>query len=481
LTAFLESGPPPIYIGFGSIVVHNPEALTNLVFAAIKLAGVRAVVSTGWCGVGSSDHTTDSVYLVGDCPHDWLFPRVSAVVHHGGAGTTAAGIRAGKSTVIVPFFGDQPFWGQMIARAQVGPWPVPYKELTAEKLAESITIALQPQAQEAAKRISKVIEAEAGAANTTKDILSQLNLIRCNLCPERLATWEHMPSGARLSGLAAACLMKKNLVEPCDMKLLCHTHWYVEDSVKHPLVGGWVAISNFITAFEIATNDYLQRLEGRKTVSVSLLSHEDSPMQTTGIAQNRNPCVLTDPVGNLLEAGEAQHDLSSASTNINNLEAIAIAMTKKSGTKAKTLKRISKFLSQRKADKGTRKKDHLGKAGYVTHATGRYFGDVSKACLKTPAAFCYNVANGFWNMTCRSCAHKLNPRRRGEILGLKSGCQVAYEEFIIGLYRALTVPFIEPYLGARYGGFKGLALGTYVGFCELACNLGVGEYLPSSH
>lgn len=114
LAQFLAKGPPPVYIGFGSIVVKDPTALTKLIFEAVKLAKVRAIVSKGWGGVGAGE-VPDDVYLIGNCPHDWLFQRVSCVVHHGGAGTTAAGIALGKPTVVVPFFGDQPFWGQVRA------------------------------------------------------------------------------------------------------------------------------------------------------------------------------------------------------------------------------------------------------------------------------------------------------------------------------------------------------------------------------
>lgn len=110
LAAFLAAGPPPIYIGFGSIVVDDPNAMTRLIFEAVKRTGQRALVSKGWGGLGADElGIPDGVFMVGNVPHDWLFPRVSCVVHHGGAGTTAAGIACGKPTVIVPFFGDQPF------------------------------------------------------------------------------------------------------------------------------------------------------------------------------------------------------------------------------------------------------------------------------------------------------------------------------------------------------------------------------------
>jgi UDP:flavonoid glycosyltransferase YjiC (YdhE family) len=110
LAAFLEAGPPPVYIGFGSIVVDDPNAMTQMIFEAVKLSGQRALVSKGWGGIGADElGIPEGVFMLGNVPHDWLFNKVSCVVHHGGAGTTAAGIACGRPTVIVPFFGDQPF------------------------------------------------------------------------------------------------------------------------------------------------------------------------------------------------------------------------------------------------------------------------------------------------------------------------------------------------------------------------------------
>jgi UDP:flavonoid glycosyltransferase YjiC (YdhE family) len=110
LADFLAAGPPPVYIGFGSIVVDDPNAMTKMIFEAIKITGQRALVSKGWGGLGAdSIGVPEGVFMLGNCPHDWLFQRVSCVVHHGGAGTNAAGIACGRPTVVVPFFGDQQF------------------------------------------------------------------------------------------------------------------------------------------------------------------------------------------------------------------------------------------------------------------------------------------------------------------------------------------------------------------------------------
>ena len=222
LVAFLEAGPPPVYIGFGSIVVDDPNALTSLIFEAAQKAGVRALVSKGWGGLGTDElGKPEGIYMLGNVPHDWLFQHVSAVVHHGGAGTTAAGIALGKPTVVVPFFGDQPFWGSMVARAGAGPQPIPYKQLTADNLAAAVTIALQLSTQNKAAVMGEVIRKEVGADSGAKSFHKQLDLrhLRCSLAPSRVAVWRLKRTQVRLSALAAAVLAREGLLDLHDLKL----------------------------------------------------------------------------------------------------------------------------------------------------------------------------------------------------------------------------------------------------------------------
>lgn len=137
LSAFLEETPKPVYIGFGSMVDKEAAVLTQLVVNAVEQAQVRAVLLGGWTDLGGQG-LPKSILKVNDVPHDWLFPRVAAVVQHGGAGTTAAGFQAGVPMVIVPFMADQPFWGYQAAKLGVSPKPIPRKKLTANKLAGAI-------------------------------------------------------------------------------------------------------------------------------------------------------------------------------------------------------------------------------------------------------------------------------------------------------------------------------------------------------
>ncbi|MGW7621188.1 glycosyltransferase [Streptomyces antimycoticus] len=161
LVDFLRAGPPPVFIGFGSMAPGEGERLGELVTAAVARAGVRAVVQTGWAGLAAAG---DDVLTVGDLPHDWLFPRTAAVVHHAGAGTTAAGLRAGVPAVPVPAMADQPFWAARLHRLGVAPRPLPFDALTAESLGAAITTCLtEPALRRRAAELAHAIGAEDGA------------------------------------------------------------------------------------------------------------------------------------------------------------------------------------------------------------------------------------------------------------------------------------------------------------------------------
>jgi UDP:flavonoid glycosyltransferase YjiC (YdhE family) len=164
LMEFLQAGPPPVYVGFGSMSNRKPEETADLVLQALTRTKQRAVLLSGWGGLRKAD-LPNSVLMVDSIPFSWLFPRVAAVVHHGGAGTTAAGLRAGVPSVVIPFFGDQPFWGQRIAELGVGPEPIPRRKLTVERLAQAIQKALTDQTmRQRAANLGAKIQTEDGIA-----------------------------------------------------------------------------------------------------------------------------------------------------------------------------------------------------------------------------------------------------------------------------------------------------------------------------
>jgi UDP:flavonoid glycosyltransferase YjiC (YdhE family) len=162
LVAFLQAGPPPVYIGFGSMSNSAPGKTLALILDAVRQSGQRAVVAAGW-GRVQADSLPDNVLGVSDVPHAWLFPRVAAVVHHGGAGTTAAGLRAGRPALIVPHMSDQPFWGRRLHALGVALPPVPRHALTARRLAAGLRqLVNDPELQSRAAALGEKLRAERG-------------------------------------------------------------------------------------------------------------------------------------------------------------------------------------------------------------------------------------------------------------------------------------------------------------------------------
>jgi UDP:flavonoid glycosyltransferase YjiC (YdhE family) len=160
LVDFLEAGPRPVFVGFGSMTATD-ERLHDVVASAVNRVGVRAVVQSGWAELAPPG---DDLLLVDELPHEWLFPRTAAVVHHAGAGTTGAGLRAGVPAVPVPVLVDQPFWADRLHRLGVAPRPLPLAELTADTLADALRSCLdQPAYRDRATEVADRIRTEDGA------------------------------------------------------------------------------------------------------------------------------------------------------------------------------------------------------------------------------------------------------------------------------------------------------------------------------
>ncbi|CAI7678318.1 unnamed protein product [Penicillium manginii] len=202
---FLAKGTTPVYIGFGSIVMDDPQAMTSIIAEACNQLGIRAIVSKGW---------------------KWLFKRVAAVVHHGGAGTTAYGLLNGCPTTIVPFFGDQPFWASMVAVAGAGPPALDRKRLTALALADAISFCLTPEAHQAASRISAVMKVEDGVANAVTSFHNYLPWkdLRCDILPSEVAVWSLDHKRLKISHKAMMILTSHGKLDIRHIKL------YVLDS-----------------------------------------------------------------------------------------------------------------------------------------------------------------------------------------------------------------------------------------------------------
>ena len=170
LRSFIESGPPPVFIGFGSMPVSNPEQATKIILGALRRSGQRCVLHTGWAGIGE-DMLPDNVFKITYAPYSWLFPRMAMGIHHGGSGTTAFGLRAGVPSLLVPFVFDQFYWGKRVADMGVGPKPIPFGGLSIERLAEAITIGTSDrEMHQRAAELGRKIQAEDGIGSAVEII-----------------------------------------------------------------------------------------------------------------------------------------------------------------------------------------------------------------------------------------------------------------------------------------------------------------------
>ncbi|KAJ6163999.1 Sterol 3-beta-glucosyltransferase [Penicillium chermesinum] len=295
LADFLQSGNPPVYIGFGSIVVDDAEKLINTVISAVSKAGVRAVVSKGWSELaGASD---PNIFYIGDCPHTWLFQHVAAVVHHGGAGTTACGLVNGRPTTIVPFFGDQPFWGKMVSKAGAGPDPIPHAELTAENLANAMQFCLTPEAAAAAQGIAAKMQHETGVATAVNSFHRNLPLdrMRCSIMPNQPAVWEYKKGkqSLTLSKVAVNILVENNKIEVSRLERHAIKPIIIENRRWDPLTGVLSSLTGTGLDMAKSTQDmfrepYREYKRARSSNSLEKSESAGSPSSGSSSA-NRDP------------------------------------------------------------------------------------------------------------------------------------------------------------------------------------------------
>lgn len=219
LTAFLGAGQPPIYFQLEARAIDS-DSIINLITTAVEKTGQRALISREGGNLAEMLDRSDKIFMIGNVPHEWLFERVSCVVHHGSFGTTAAAITAGKPTVVVPLFGDQPFWAASIANAGACPPPIPYRNLNTENLTTSILEALKSTIIERASELGNQIHRENGCEAAAMSFHQQLDIERhrCALAPNLNAIWRLKKTDITLSAFAAATLSNEGLLDFNDLR-----------------------------------------------------------------------------------------------------------------------------------------------------------------------------------------------------------------------------------------------------------------------
>ncbi|KAJ5681971.1 uncharacterized protein N7477_001911 [Penicillium maclennaniae] len=439
LLAFLKAGPPPVYVGFGSIVVDNPQALSKIIRGAVQKAGQRAIISKGWGGLGTDGlDSQKGTFLLGNCPHDWLFQHVSCVVHHGGAGTTATGLKFGRPTVIVPFFGDQPFWGDIIARDGVGPSPIPYKDLTVEKLADAILEALKPASKQKAHEISEIIQRESGVENAVSSFHRHLpyERMRCALCPSRPAVWCLEESKLALSAFATTVLVEAELLDPNTLKLYRSEEYDTSRDPQNPLSAGSQVVFGSLTKLMIDMRDTSSKWSlGEGTVVV--LMESAIACQRTG----------------------HKRDQSFSTEGKKAKRAGTLPVSKNDWNQAR--RGSSSGRPQRKGRKGSISTFENCLPTTAAHAS-RLAQGILDMIVIPPMEISLTISKGFRNAPL--FFHDDTVRDSPTVTGIRSGLGAAGTEFTSGIFDGVSGLITQPRRGLKKAGGKGLIQGIQIGF-----------------
>ncbi|KAG9243489.1 hypothetical protein BJ878DRAFT_510508 [Calycina marina] len=484
LQAFLDAGQPPVYIGFGSIVVDEPDKFTKMIFEAVEKAGVRALVSKGWGGLGDDD-VPDNVFMLENTPHDWLFPKVSAVVHHGGAGTTAIGLKCGKPTMVVPFFGDQQFWGAMIHEAGAGAAPIPYKQLSIDNLANGIKECLTEEVRKGVQKIAASIEEEGDSAKNAvasfhRSLVTSGPLsMRCSMLEERVAVWMLKNTHLRLSALAAELLVEQRKITWRQLRLIRHNEWNDFVGPGEPITGlGHAAKTTVIgvtggvgsVPFKLAKSAKKRasreekmkrrsaRIERNKKAGIDTaakrLMDQEEVSHNNGVTSEPNGSEEKPTVKSETTIDARNHDpKSSTQASKHTITGQPIKEHEDEVTDEDYRDTLSGSIISEQAE------EHVVEDIAQDVGTGvqRTLESVAMAPLDLSVA----IAQGFHNAP--RLYGDTTVRKPTRITGIKSGLKAARQEFAYGVYDGVTGLVLQPYNGARDNGAVGFIKGVGMG------------------
>ncbi|KAJ5113421.1 hypothetical protein N7456_001955 [Penicillium angulare] len=449
LEKFLQLGEPPVYIGFGSIVVSDPERLIQTILSAVSKLGIRAIISKGWSEI--SGPPSSNIYYIEDCPHEWLFQHVAAVVHHGGSGTTACGLSNSRPTAIVPFFGDQPFWGNMVARAGAGPKPIPYASLTIENLAAAITYCLTTEAKAAAEAISIKMRTESGVQAAVNSFHRHLPSDRmgCDLTRTQAAVLRYKKGNhtLKLSALAAQILIKHGKVEAKNIRW--YAYFYFS---KFDILHGGMMITDHDISF--------------------LYSYQSNPI----IVENRR----WDPVTGVFSATmSTTSDLVLSTT-----EMVTKPYKEYRDARGSRPNSPRNSITRSQTDLGTHVDNEESQKGRVTAgrmvgATLKGLGKFTGVCLRGAAVdIPHAAAEGFRQLP---QLYGEKPKEYGPVKDWKSGIIVGGRNLVDGMSEGLSGLITQPIKGAKEDGALGAMKGLAKGTAGLATKIPSGEiYGPAS-
>ncbi|KAL5041085.1 hypothetical protein BDW71DRAFT_201658 [Aspergillus fruticulosus] len=445
LQAFLAAGRPPVYIGFGRIVMGDPERMTAaLIINAVTAAGVRAIISKGWSNMSMTYH--DNIYFVGDCPHERLFENVAAVVHHGGAGTTACRLQKSKPTFIIPFLGDQPFSGAIVAAAGAGPAPIPYRELTVDTLTDGIQYCLSEQAATAAGN-----SGQNAIRRWRKRRVANLPLerLQCDLYPEMPGVWSLSKGNKqfKLSKIAAQILAAEGLIDKKSLNLHATNPNSIENCRWEPITGGASAVVGTDTDLtDSILGTFYKPFQGYQNYQEH---SEYCPLRS---ASNQAVLKVFDKssFGNMSAKSEKEP------------QGIGAVNTNSATTTAKS--------------RSKKRSDNAG-----GRLLGRMAGPSDKSLgIFVPTALQSMVVDIPLTMTEGYCnlprLYSEEPLDNGPVTDTKSGFTVAGKGFAGGMAEALSSIVVKPYQGIQEDVAKGAVKGVGRGVANMVAKAGCAMF-----
>ncbi|RDA93317.1 hypothetical protein CP533_2032 [Ophiocordyceps camponoti-saundersi (nom. inval.)] len=485
LHEFFAVGETPIFISFGSVVVGDGVRLTNMIFDAVKKAGVRALISKNWEGLRDLE-IPDNCHLIDDVPYDWLFSRVKACVINGDAGTTAMALKHALPTMVVPFFEDQNFWGGTVNRLGAGPSPIAYRQLDSDTLTEGIMYCLTGEAKEAAAKVAALIAEDGDGAHTAvKSLQHHMSLYehrstRCCIFTEELAVWQVKKSShIKLSALAAELLVANEYLNYKELRLVRRMDWNDYRGPGDPMTGAASSVAASVGGVAHGACTRSTKPVKKSSKRSSKKKHKRVPVKDRRKKKKKKNKGKNKKGSNSGMAREGILSESSSSRGHSTTTSLSTVSEDGRTATVSTTERDRQTASTSTADRDRRTtsistteqtrpttpnlpprqaRSTASTQASVTRKPPNRAKRAAWAITKAPADFFYSISQGFHNAPVLYGDRMV--RKPTRITGFCSGMTASRREFVYGFYDGFTGVVTQPVYGAKTDGAIGFVKGV---------------------
>jgi hypothetical protein len=389
-------------------------------------------------------------------------------------------VTAGRPTLVVPFFGDQPFWGAMVARAGAGPEPIPHKQLTSANLADAIEFCLKPESLDRARDLANKIAAERGTDMGAQLFHQYLEVdrLRCTLAPSRAAAWRLKRTNIRLSAFAAHTLANAGLLDLDDVKLFRAKEYHTDEGPYDPVSGSFTTACRAFSNMGIGLAE--MPTETLKALRPSMSSRQRSQASSSFVSEgesskmSRSPTSLDQSQTSLTSSRTPDRVQSPSTPNTTPNSKVVPSSEGQSSSKEDNASRRPHISRN---ESGSRK-DHDVSGEGVAH-TRQGVGRFVKALVQSPMELSMSITRGFHNAPKLLGDDTVRPQER--VSDFKSGMNAMGREFAFGWYDGVTGVVTQPWKGARKDGASGFVKGIGKGVGGIIAKPGAAMFGIISH